>query len=191
MISDEIYAELTFEGEHHSIASLPGMRERTLFLHGCSKAFAMTGFRIGYACGPAPLIEGMMKIHQYCMMCAPITSQEAAIEALKNGAESVARMKEQYCRRRDFIVRRFNEIGLACHLPHGAFYAFPCVSGTGLDENTFATRLLQEEKVAMVPGTAFGAHGAGFLRASYATAYTYLLEATKRIERFVNKLGTT
>ena len=190
VISDEIYSELTFEGEHCSIAALPGMRERTLFLHGCSKAFAMTGFRIGYACGPAPLIEGMMKIHQYCMMCAPIVSQEAAIEALKNGAENVARMKEQYQNRRDFIVRRFNEIGLPCHLPHGAFYAFPCIASTGLDEKTFATRLIQEEKVAMVPGTAFGPHGAGFLRASYATAYTQLLEAAERIERFVGKIAT-
>ncbi|MFQ3270694.1 MAG: aminotransferase, partial [Lentimonas sp.] len=125
VISDEIYSELTFEGEHTSIATLPGMRERTIFLHGFSKAFAMTGFRIGYACGPARLIEAMMKVHQYSMLCAPILSQEAAIEALKNGAPAVARMKEQYHRRRDLIVRRFNESGLTCHLPKGSFYAFP------------------------------------------------------------------
>lgn len=191
VLSDEIYAELTFEGGHTSIASLPGMKERTIFLHGVSKAFAMTGFRIGYACGPAPLIEAMMKVHQYSMMCAPILSQEAAIEAFTNGDSAVAQMKEAYQRRRDFIVRRFNEIGLPCHLPQATFYAFPRVSTTGLDERTFALRLLREGLVAMVPGTAFGADGAGFCRASYSTSYERILEACDRIERFVQSLQAT
>ena len=188
VISDEIYAELTYEGEHVSIASLPGMRERTVFLHGFSKAFAMTGFRIGYACGPAPLIEAMMKVHQYSMMCAPILSQEAAVEAIRNGAEAVAQMKEQYHRRRDFIVRRLNEIGLPCHLPKGTFYAFPCVSGTGLSETDFATRLLMEKKVAAVPGTAFGESGKGFIRASFSTSYENLVKAADLIDSFVGEL---
>ena len=188
VISDEIYGELTYEGEHVGIASLPGMKERTIFLHGFSKAFAMTGYRIGYACGPAELIEAMMKVHQYSMMCASILSQDAAVEALRNGGESVARMKEQYHRRRDFIIRRFNETGLKCHSPGGAFYAFPDISSTGLDENEFANRLLSEQKVALVPGTAFGENGRGFVRASFATAYEKLVEAADRIEVFVNSL---
>ena len=148
----------------------------------------MTGYRIGYACGPAGLIEAMMKVHQYSMMCASILSQDAAVEALRNGGESVARMKEQYHRRRDFIIRRFNEIGLKCHSPGGAFYAFPDISSTGLDENEFAHRLLNEQKVALVPGTAFGENGRGFVRASFATAYEKLVEAADRIEGFVNSL---
>jgi aminotransferase len=188
VISDEIYSELTFEGEHTSIASLPGMRERTLFLHGFSKAFAMTGFRIGYACGPAELIEAMMKVHQYSMLCAPILSQEAALEALRHGAEAVARMKEAYHRRRDLIVRRFNEIGLHCHLPRGSFYAFPGIQSTGLESLEFCQRLLKEEEVAVVPGTAFGPSGAGFARASFSTSYERIVEATDRIERFVGGL---
>lgn len=188
VISDEIYAELTYEGEHISIASLPGMKERTVFLHGFSKAFAMTGFRLGYACGPAELIEAMMKVHQYAMMCAPILSQEAAIEAIRNGADSVARMKEQYHRRRDFIVRRLNEMGLPCHLPKGTFYAFPSVKGMGLGEKDFAMRLLQEKKVAVVPGTAFGGAGAGFIRCSFSTSYEQLVRATDLIEAFVGEL---
>jgi aminotransferase len=188
VLSDEIYSELTYEGGHTSIASLPGMKERTIFLHGFSKAFAMTGYRIGYACGPAELIEAMMKVHQYSMMCASILSQDAAVEALRNGGESVARMKEQYHRRRDFIIRRFNETGLKCHSPGGAFYAFPDISSTGLDENEFANRLLNEQKVALVPGTAFGENGRGFVRASFATAYEKLVEAADRIEVFVNSL---
>jgi len=188
VISDEIYSELTFEGEHTSIASLPGMRERTIFLHGFSKAFAMTGFRIGYACGPKPLIEAMMKVHQYSMLCAPILSQEAAIEALKNGAPAVARMKEAYHRRRDLIVRRFNEAGLDCHSPKGSFYAFPSVQPTGLGSMEFCRGLLQQEEVAVVPGTAFGPSGAGFARASFSTSYERILEATDRIERYVNNL---
>ena len=190
VLSDEIYSELTFEGVHTSIASLPGMRERTIYLHGFSKAFAMTGWRIGYACGPAALIEAMMKVHQYSMMCASILSQEAAIEALLRGEDAMKSMRDQYHRRRDFIVRRFNEIGLKCHLPRGSFYAFPDVSLTGLSEKDFAVSLLQAEKVAMVPGTAFGANGAGFCRACFATSYEQLIEASNRIERHVQSLAS-
>lgn len=188
VIADEIYAELTFEGEHISIATLPGMRDRTVFLHGVSKAFAMTGFRIGYACAAPALIEAMMKIHQYSMLCAPILSQEAAVEALRNGDPAVARMREQYRRRRDLIVRRFNEIGLPCHLPRGSFYAFPQVGATGLDDTDFCKRLLAEQKVAIVPGAAFGPSGAGFARASFSTSYERIVTATDRIERFVESL---
>jgi aminotransferase len=186
--SDEIYSELTFEGDHVSIASLPGMRERTVFLHGFSKAFAMTGFRIGYACGPAGVIDGMLKIHQYGIMCASIISQEAAVEALKNGRESMLHMRDKYRERRDFIVRRFNELGLPCHLPRGAFYAFPNITSTGLDSMTFASQLLAAQKVAMVPGTAFGAAGAGFCRASFSTSYERIHEAGERIARFLDTL---
>jgi aminotransferase len=189
VLSDEIYSELTFEGVHTSIASIAGMRERTIFLHGFSKAFAMTGWRIGYACGPAALIEAMMKVHQYSMLCASIISQEAAIEALLRGEDAMKKMRDQYHRRRDFIVRRFNEIGLKCHLPRGSFYAFPDVSVTGLNEKDFAIGLLQAEKVAMVPGTAFGANGAGFSRACFATSYEQLIEACNRIERHVQSLA--
>ena len=189
VMSDEIYSELTFDGVHTSIASLPGMRERTIFLHGFSKAFAMTGWRIGYACGPAPLIEAMMKVHQYSMLCASILSQEAAIEALIRGEDAMKSMRDQYHRRRDFIVRRFNEIGLKCHLPRGSFYAFPDISATGLGEKDFAVSLLQAEKVAMVPGTAFGVNGTGFCRACFATSYEQLIEASNRIERHVQGLA--
>jgi aminotransferase len=185
VISDEIYSELTFEGRHVSIARLPDMQERTLFLHGFSKAFAMTGWRIGYACGPAPLIDAMMKVHQYSMMCASILSQEAAIEALLHGEDDVKRMREQYHRRRDFVVRRFNEIGLSCHLPRGSFYAFPSVAATGLGEREFAFGLLEKERVAVVPGSAFGENGRGFVRASFATGYEQLVEACLRIARYV------
>ncbi|MCF7687659.1 MAG: aminotransferase class I/II-fold pyridoxal phosphate-dependent enzyme [Cephaloticoccus sp.] len=188
VLSDEIYSELTFEGVHTSIASLPGMAERTIFLHGFSKAFAMTGWRIGYACGPAVLIDAMMKVHQYSMMCASIIAQEAALEALTHGWESVLKMREQYHRRRDLIVRRFNEIGLKCHAPRGSFYAFPTVSDTGLDEKTFATGLLQTEKVAVVPGSAFGENGRGHVRACFATSYEQLIEACDRIERFAQTI---
>lgn len=187
VISDEIYSELTFEGEHTSIATLPGMKERTLFLHGFSKGFAMTGFRIGYACGPESLIEAMMKVHQYSMLCAPILSQEAAIEALKNGMSSVLKMKEAYHKRRDLIVRRFNEMGLVCHLPKGSFYAFPSIEGTGQDSLSFCKGLLENEEVAVVPGTAFGPSGAGFVRASFSTSYDRIFEATNRIERYLEK----
>lgn len=190
VISDEIYAELTFEGEHVSLAALPGMKERTILLHGFSKGFAMTGFRVGFACGPDWLIEAMMKIHQYCMMCAPILSQEAAIEALRNGTEDVMRMRDQYAKRRDFIVRRFNEMGLDCHLPRGSFYAFPCVEATGLNEVDFCHRLLREQEVAVVPGTAFGVHGRNHVRASFSTSYEKLVEASERIEHFVQSLAS-
>jgi aminotransferase len=188
LLSDEIYSELTFEGVHTSIASLPGMKDRTIFLHGFSKAFSMTGWRIGYACGPAVLIDAMMKVHQYSMLCASIISQEAAIEALLRGEDAVKRMRDQYHRRRDFIVRRFNEIGLKCHLPRGSFYAFPDISKTGLNESEFAIGLLQAEKVAIVPGAAFGENGKGFCRACFATSYEQLIEAANRIDRHVQKL---
>lgn len=188
VISDEIYAELTYEGDHVSIASLPGMKERTLLLHGFSKGFAMTGFRIGFGCGPDWLIEAMMKIHQYCMMCAPILSQEAAIEALRNGTDDVLHMRDQYHKRRDFVVRRFNEIGLNCHLPRGSFYAFPSIECTGLNETDFSHRLLREHEVAVVPGTAFGDHGVDHVRASFSTSYDKLVEATDRMEKFVTSL---
>jgi aminotransferase len=188
VLSDEIYSELTFDGVHTSIASLPGMAERTIFLHGFSKAFAMTGWRIGYACGPAPLIDAMMKVHQYAMMCASIIAQEGALEALKNGWDNVLRMREQYQRRRDVIVRRLNESGLPCHLPRGSFYAFPDVSATGLSEKDFSVGLLQHHKVAVVPGLAFGENGRGHVRACFATAYDQVIEACDRIDRFVQGL---
>jgi aminotransferase len=191
VLSDEIYSELTYEGGHTSIASLPGMRERTIFLHGFSKAFAMTGFRIGYACGPAELVEAMMKVHQYSMLCAPILSQEAAIEALLRGEDSMKAMREQYHRRRDLIVGRLNESGLKCHLPRGAFYAFPSVAATGLDERDFAYGLLEAQHVAVVPGTAFGNSGHGFVRACFATGYEQIIEACDRIDRYVQSLGKT
>jgi aminotransferase len=186
VLTDEIYSELTFDGTHTSIASLPGMAERTIFLHGFSKAFAMTGWRIGYACGPATLIDAMMKVHQYSMLCASIIAQEAALEALLRGWESVLKMREQYHRRRDLIVRRFNEIGLSCHSPRGSFYAFPNVTASGRTEKEFAVNLLQQQKVAVVPGTAFGEGGTGHVRACFATSYEQIVEACDRVERFVN-----
>jgi aminotransferase len=186
VLTDEIYSELTFDGTHTSIASLPGMAERTVFLHGFSKAFAMTGWRIGYACGPAALIDAMMKVHQYSMLCASIIAQEAALEALLRGWDSVLKMREQYHRRRDLIVRRFNEIGLTCHSPRGSFYAFPNVTASGRTEKEFAVGLLQQQKVAVVPGTAFGDGGTGHVRACFATSYEQIVDACDRIERFVN-----
>ncbi len=185
VLSDEIYSELTFDGTHTSIASLPGMVERTIFLHGFSKAFAMTGWRIGYACGPAPLIDAMMKVHQYTMLCASIVAQEAALEALLRGWDSVCKMRDQYHRRRDLVVRRFNEIGLTCHSPRGSFYAFPSVAQLGITEKDFAVGLLQQEKVAVVPGNAFGVNGLGHVRACFATSYEQLIVACDRIDRFV------
>jgi aminotransferase len=185
VLSDEIYSELTFDGTHTSIASLPGMAERTVFLHGFSKAFAMTGWRIGYACGPAPLVDAMMKVHQYSMMCASVIAQEAAIEALKNGAEQVERMREHYHRRRDIIVRRFNEVGLKCHSPRGSFYAFPDVSASGFDGAGFAKALLEKEKVAVVPGIAFGENGRAHVRACFATGQEQLVDACDRVARFM------
>jgi aminotransferase len=188
VLSDEIYAELTYEGEHVSIVSFPGMRERTIFLHGVSKAFAMTGFRIGYACAPHPIIEAMMKVHQYAVMSVPIFVQEAGIEALRNSGEAVASMRDSYKRRRDFLVRRFREMGLDCHLPQATFYTFPDVTPTGLDGKGFATRLLQEGEVAVVPGTAFGKDGSDFVRASFSTRYDKLEEACTRMQRFIDTL---
>jgi len=188
VITDEIYSELTYEGEHVSIASLPGMRERTIFLHGFSKAYAMTGFRIGYACGPAELVEAMMKIHQYSMLCASILSQEAAIEALLNGDAANEEMRESYRARRNVIVSALNTMGLTCHLPRGAFYAFPSLATTGLSSKEFAVRLLDEEKVACVPGGAFGASGDGYLRCCFATALDRIEEAMDRMARFVGRV---
>ncbi|MBK1830926.1 aminotransferase class I/II-fold pyridoxal phosphate-dependent enzyme [Verrucomicrobiaceae bacterium R5-34] len=189
VISDEIYCELRYDGDDHvSIASLPGMKKRTILLHGFSKAFAMTGFRLGYACAPEPLIEAMMKIHQYAMLCAPITSQAAALEALENGEAAMLEMRESYHQRRDFLVKRLNEIGLECHSPGGAFYVFPDISKTGLTSQEFAMRLLEAEDVAAVPGDAFGEAGEGFLRCCYATSFEELKTAMLRMERFVQTL---
>ncbi len=189
VISDEIYAELTYNGKHVSFASLNGMKERTLLLNGFSKAFAMTGFRLGYACGNRKLIEAMMKIHQYSMLCAPIASQKAAIEALKHGEKEVKEMVEQYNQRRRFIVKRLKKIGLECFEPRGTFYTFPSIKITKLSSEEFSERLLKEEKVAVVPGNAFGACGEGFIRCSYANSIENIEEALERIERFVNKNG--
>ena len=190
VLSDEIYCELRYddEEEHVSIASLPGMKERTILLHGFSKAFAMTGFRLGYACAPEPLIEAMMKIHQYAMLCAPITSQAAALEALENGEAAMLEMRESYHQRRDFLVTRLNEIGLDCHSPGGAFYVFPDISMTGLSSKEFAMKLLESEDVAAVPGEAFGEAGQGFLRCCYATSFEELKTAMLRMERFVKSI---
>jgi len=188
VITDEIYSELTFEGEHVSIAALPGMVERTVFLHGFSKAYAMTGFRIGYACGPAEIIEAMMKIHQYSMLCASIISQEAALEAIQSGEPDTTEMREQYKLRRNFIVKALNEMGLTCHLPRGSFYAFPCIQSTGLGSKEFAVKLLEEEKVACVPGGAFGPTGEGFLRCCFATSLEQIEVAMERMGRFVRRL---
>lgn len=188
VLSDEIYAELTYDGaEHVSIASLPGMRERTVFLHGLSKGWAMTGFRIGYACAPRALIEAMMKIHQYAILCAPIMAQDAAIEALEHGEPAVAHMREKYELRRNFIVAALNDMGLRCHLPKGAFYVFPEIRSTGLSSRDFAMRLLEDEKVAVVPGTAFGPSGEGFVRCSYATSLDQIKIAMERMAAFVGQ----
>ena len=191
VITDEIYSELRYDDqEHTSIASLPGMKERTILLHGFSKAFAMTGFRLGYACAPQPIIEAMMKIHQYSMLCAPVTSQAAAIEALQNGAESVRKMKKSYHQRRDFMVKRLNAMGLDCHSPGGAFYVFPEISKFGLKSKEFAMRLLEATNVAAVPGDAFGECGEGFLRCCYATSMEEIVIAMDRMEGFVRDLET-
>ncbi len=188
VITDEIYSELLYEGEHVSIAALPGMRERTLFLHGFSKAFAMTGWRVGYACGPREIIDAMMKVHQYAIMCASTMAQEAALEALRHGEKEMAKMRESYRERRNLIVDGLNRIGLECVMPKGAFYAFPSVRSTGLDSTEFAEQLLKAEKVAVVPGVAFGASGEGFVRCCYATAASELIEAIDRMGRFVQSL---
>lgn len=190
VLTDEIYSELRYDGEEHlSIASLPGMKERSILLHGFSKAFAMTGFRLGYACAPAPLIEAMMKIHQYGILCAPITSQVAALEALNAGPEAYAKMKESYEQRRNFLVDRLNEMGAECHLPGGAFYVFPDIRKFGMSSQDFAMELLKAEDVAAVPGDAFGPSGEGFLRCCYATGFDDLREAMNRMERFVGTLS--
>src|SRR5882724_1068939 len=188
VFTDEIYSELTFEGEHTSIASLPGMAERTVFLHGFSKAYAMTGFRIGYACGPVEIIEAMMKIHQYSMLCASIISQEAALEAIQHGEPDTLEMREQYKLRRNFIVNAFNSMGLSCHRPRGSFYAFPCIKSTGLSSREFAVKLLEQERVACVPGSAFGPSGEGYLRCCFATALDQIQTAMERMARFVKQV---
>jgi aminotransferase len=188
VLTDEIYSELTYdELSHHSIAALPGMKERTLFMHGFSKAFAMTGWRIGYACGPADIIEAMMKIHQYSMLCASTMSQEAACEALERGQRSMERMKEEYRLRRNYIVSSFNDAGIPCHLPKGAFYVFPDIRGTGLTSKDFSLKLLDAKKVAVVPGTAFGPSGEGYVRCSYATGMDQIKLACQLIAEFVRK----
>lgn len=189
VISDHIYSELTYGEMVPSIASMPGMKERTVFLHGFSKAFAMTGFRIGYACGPAAVIDAMMKIHQYSMLCAGITAQEAALEALRNGRGDMLAMKQEYCDRRNFIVKSLNKMGLKCHKPEGAFYVFPNIAASGLSSKDFATKLLMSQKVAVVPGTAFGPCGEGFVRCSYATSMDGIKEAMDKMSRFLKEIS--
>jgi aminotransferase len=189
VISDEIYAELTFgDASHVSIASIDGMKERTVLINGFSKTFSMTGWRLGYACGPAPVMEQLTKIHQYAIMCAPTTSQYAAIEALRHGDEAVAAMREEYDMRRRLIVNGFNKLGLSCREPKGAFYAFPCIRSMGMSSEEFCEKLLYSQKVAIVPGTAFGESGEGFVRASYCYSTEHILEALRRIEKFLNSL---
>ena len=188
VLSDEIYCELTYLENHVSIASLPGMKERTIVVNGFSKSHAMTGWRLGYACGPAPILKQMLKIHQFAIMCAPTTSQYAAIEALRNGDEDVAMMREQYDARRRYLMQRFKEMGLECFEPFGAFYVFPCIKEFGMTSDEFANRLLQTKKVAVVPGTAFGRSGEGFLRISYAYSLEDLKVALERVEEFITEL---
>lgn len=187
VISDEIYAELTYGKKHVSIASIEGMYERTIVINGFSKAYAMTGWRLGYVLGPEPIIKEMIKIHQFAIMCAPSTSQYAAIEAMKNGDDDVAMMCESYNQRRRYLVDRFRKMGLDCFEPEGAFYVFPSIQSTGMTSDEFCETLLKEEKVAVVPGTAFGECGEGFIRCSYAYSVDALKEATARIERFVQR----
>lgn len=189
VISDEIYTELTYTGEAPaSIVQIPGMQERTVLINGFSKAYAMTGWRLGYACGPAPILEQMIKVHQYAIMCAPTTSQYAAVTALRDCDEEVARMREAYNQRRRYLLKRLEEMGIPCFEPEGAFYIFPNITKFGLSSEEFCTRLLQEEKVAVVPGNAFGDSGEGFVRISYAYSLKQLKEAMERIERFVERL---
>ncbi len=188
VMSDEIYSELTYKDRHVSIASLPGMQERTILINGFSKAYAMTGWRLGYACGPEAIIAQMTKIHQFAIMCAPTTSQYAAVEALKNGDADVEEMKLSYNQRRRFLLNAFREMGLECFEPFGAFYVFPCIKEFGMTSDEFANAFLEAEKVAAVPGTAFGDSGEGFLRISYAYSLDTLREAMTRLNRFVTKL---
>ena len=188
VMSDEIYAELTYKGEHVSIASLDGMKERTILINGFSKAYAMTGWRLGYACAPEEIIRQMTKIHQFAIMCAPTTSQYAAVEALKNGDDDVESMRQAYNQRRRFLLNAFKEMGLECFEPYGAFYVFPCIKEFGMTSEEFATRFLAEEKVAAIPGNAFGESGEGFLRISYAYSLDNLKIAMERLKRFIEKL---
>ncbi len=188
VVSDEIYSELTYGAKHVSVASIPGMRERTILINGFSKGHAMTGWRLGYACGPGEIIQQMTKIHQFAIMCAPTTSQYAAVDALKNGDEDVAMMRDAYDKRRRYVLHELRDMGLTCFEPYGAFYVFPCIKEFGMSSEDFATKLLQEEKVAIVPGTAFGDSGEGFLRISYAYSLENLKEALGRLRRFVTKL---
>ncbi len=188
VLSDEIYSALTYQEEHVSIASLPGMKERTIVINGFSKSHAMTGWRLGYACGPELIIKQMLKIHQYAIMCAPTTSQYAAVDALKNGDEDVKNMREEYNGRRRYLLHRFEEMGLQCFEPYGAFYMFPCIKEFGMSSDEFATGLLRAKKVAVVPGTAFGDCGEGFLRISYAYSLDNLKEALDRIEEYIEEL---
>lgn len=188
VISDEIYSELSYKDEHVSITTIPGMKERTILINGFSKAYAMTGWRLGYACGPQEIITQMLKIHQFAIMCAPTTSQYAAVVALRDGDEAVAQMREAYNQRRRFLMDAFGKMNLECFEPFGAFYVFPCIKEFGMTSDEFATRLLQEEKVAVVPGTAFGDCGEGFLRISYAYSIENLKLALERIEKFIERL---
>ena len=188
VLSDEIYSELSYKGDHVSITSIPGMKERTILINGFSKAYAMTGWRLGYACGPKEIIEQMLKIHQFAIMCAPTTSQYAAVEAMRNGDEDVAKMREAYNQRRRYLMHAFREMKLECFEPYGAFYVFPCIKEFGMTSEEFATRFLEEEKVAVVPGTAFGDCGEGFLRISYAYSLENLKAALTRMAHFVERL---
>ncbi|GAB6138607.1 aminotransferase class I/II-fold pyridoxal phosphate-dependent enzyme [Halanaerobaculum tunisiense] len=188
VLADEIYSDLTYTGEHTSFASLPGMKERTIVFNGFSKAYAMTGWRVGYVLAPQPVIKAMMKVHQYTMLCAPIMSQNAALEALKNGADRKKEMFIEYNRRRRVIVKGLNELGLDCFEPQGSFYAFPSIKSTGLTSEEFSQKLLEEEGVVVIPGNVFGASGEGFIRCSYATSLDDIYEALNRIENFVNKI---
>lgn len=188
VISDEIYSELTYSGNHVSIGAFPGMKERTIVINGFSKSYAMTGWRLGYACGPKVILKQILKIHQFAIMCAPTTSQYAAIEALRHGDDDVEKMRDEYDRRRRFLLNAFDEMGIECFEPYGAFYMFPSIKKFGMSSDEFATRLLKEEKIAVVPGTAFGDCGEGFLRISYAYSIDDLKAALERIGRFIEKL---
>ena len=185
VITDEIYSELTYNGKHTSIVSLPGMQERCILINGFSKAYAMTGWRLGYACGPENIIGQMIKIHQFAIMCAPTTSQYAGVEALRNGDDDVAMMREEYNRRRRYLLHEFKDMGLQCFEPYGAFYVFPCIKQFGMTSEEFATRLLKEEKLAVVPGTAFGDSGEGYIRISYAYSLEDLKKAIGRLKEFI------
>ena len=189
VLSDEIYSELCYTDQHVSIANIPGMWERTILINGFSKSYAMTGWRLGYACGPKQIVEQMYKIHQFCIMCAPTTSQYAAIDALKNGDADVQMMRESYNQRRRYLVNAFKEMGLECFEPFGAFYIFPCIKQFGMTSDEFASRLLHEEKLALVPGNAFGDSGEGFLRISYAYSLEKLKVAIGRLKNFVERLN--